>query len=168
MEHLFVSDITFESFRLAWTAEDDIFDRFVIKVRDSKKLAHPKEVSVSGQERTKVLTGLAGGTEYEIELYGVTLERRSQPITGVARTGIFLGLENGSEEKGTAVESSYCFISLPLNFLKIHSGFAWFVLACLKISCMCVSKVILLSIHNKLRVHIFSIVISHPEVTACH
>ncbi|XP_048876824.1 tenascin-like isoform X4 [Brienomyrus brachyistius] len=88
VEHLFVSDITSESFRLAWTAEDDVFDRFVIKVRDSKKLAHPKEVSVSGQERTKVLTGLAGGTEYEIELYGVTLERRSQPITGVARTAL--------------------------------------------------------------------------------
>nr|XP_023651336.1 tenascin-like isoform X2 [Paramormyrops kingsleyae] len=88
VEHLFVSDITSESFRLAWTAEDDVFDRFVIKVRDSKKLAHPKEVSVSSQERTKVLTGLAGGTEYEIELYGVTLERRSQPITGVARTAL--------------------------------------------------------------------------------
>ncbi|KAI4873167.1 hypothetical protein NFI96_021822, partial [Prochilodus magdalenae] len=87
IEHLFVSDITPESFRLSWTA-DDIFDRFVIKVRDSKKLAFPHEVNVRGDERTKVLTGLAGGTEYETELYGVTLERRSQPITTVARTGL--------------------------------------------------------------------------------
>uniref|UniRef100_A0AAY4EAT6 Tenascin C n=1 Tax=Denticeps clupeoides TaxID=299321 RepID=A0AAY4EAT6_9TELE len=87
IEHLFVSDVTPESFRLAWTAEEDVFDRFVIKVRDSRKLAHPQEYNVAGDERTKVLTNLMGGTEYDIELYGVTLEHRSQPITAVARTG---------------------------------------------------------------------------------
>ncbi|KAK1806758.1 hypothetical protein P4O66_005264 [Electrophorus voltai] len=87
IEHLFVSDVTPESFRLAWTAED-IFDRFVIKVRDSKKLIHPQEFNVPGDERTKVLTKLTGGTEYEIEIYGVTLEHRSQPLTAVARTGL--------------------------------------------------------------------------------
>uniref|UniRef100_A0A673JRY1 Tenascin-like n=1 Tax=Sinocyclocheilus rhinocerous TaxID=307959 RepID=A0A673JRY1_9TELE len=88
IEHLFVSDVTPESFRLAWTAEDDIFDRFVLKVRDSRKLSHPREFVVPGDDRTKVLTQLLGGTEYEIELYGVTLEHRSQPITAVARTGL--------------------------------------------------------------------------------
>uniref|UniRef100_A0A8C9RU17 Tenascin C n=1 Tax=Scleropages formosus TaxID=113540 RepID=A0A8C9RU17_SCLFO len=88
VDHLFVSDITSESFRLAWTAEDDIFDRFLIKVRDSKKIAHPKEISVSGAARTKIIKGLSGGTEYDIELYGMTLERRSQPVMGVARTGL--------------------------------------------------------------------------------
>ncbi|XP_056110839.1 tenascin isoform X2 [Rhinichthys klamathensis goyatoka] len=88
IEHLFVSDVTPESFRLAWTAEDDVFDRFVLKVRDSRKLSHPREFVVAGDERTKVLTQLLGGTEYEIELYGVTLEHRSQPVTAVARTGL--------------------------------------------------------------------------------
>ncbi|KAL4609376.1 tenascin-like isoform X1 [Arapaima gigas] len=88
VDHLFISDITSESFRLAWTAEDDVFDRFLIKIRDSKKAAHPKELSVSGAARTKVIKGLSGGTEYEIELYGMTLERRSQPVMGVARTAL--------------------------------------------------------------------------------
>ncbi|XP_044189675.1 tenascin isoform X2 [Thunnus albacares] len=88
VEHLFVSDITTDSFRLSWTSDEDMFDRFVIKIRDSKRLAHPREYSIRGDERTKVLTGLMGGTEYEIELYGVTLDRRSQPITGVAQTGL--------------------------------------------------------------------------------
>lgn len=87
IEHLFVSDITPESFRISWTVEDGIFDRFVIKVRDAKKLAHPHEFNVAGDERTKVMTDLMGDTEYEIELYGVTLEHRSQPLTVVARTG---------------------------------------------------------------------------------
>ncbi|XP_036974158.1 tenascin isoform X4 [Acanthopagrus latus] len=88
VEHLFVSDITADSFRLSWTSDEDIFDRFVIKIRDSKRLAHPQELSVRGDERTKVLTGLMSGTEYEIELYGVTLDQRSHSITGVAQTGL--------------------------------------------------------------------------------
>ncbi|XP_069369875.1 tenascin isoform X1 [Paralichthys olivaceus] len=88
VEHLFVSDITADSFRLSWAADEDMFDRFVIKIRDSKRLAHPKEYSVRGDERTMVLTGLMSGTEYEIELYGITLDQRSQPITGVAQTGL--------------------------------------------------------------------------------
>ncbi|XP_053195922.1 tenascin isoform X2 [Scomber japonicus] len=88
VEHLFVSDTTADSFRLSWTADEDMFDRFVIKIRDSKRLAHPREHNVRGDDRTMVLTGLMGGTEYEIELYGVTLDRRSQPITGVAQTGL--------------------------------------------------------------------------------
>lgn len=88
MEHLFVSDITADSFRLSWASDEDTFDRFVIKIRDSKRLGHPQEYSVSGDDRTKVLKGLMSGTEYEIELYGLTLDKRSQPITAVAQTGI--------------------------------------------------------------------------------
>ncbi|KAM6902401.1 tenascin-like isoform 3-T3 [Xenentodon cancila] len=88
VEHLFVSDITADSFRLSWAADEDLFDRFVIKIRDGKRLSHPQEYNVRGDERTKVVTGLMGGTEYEIELYGVTPDHRSQPITGVAQTGL--------------------------------------------------------------------------------
>ncbi|XP_074473437.1 tenascin isoform X3 [Sebastes fasciatus] len=88
VEHLFVSDITADGFRLSWTADEHLFDRYVIKIRDSKRLAHPREYSVRGDEQTKVLTGLMSGSEYEIELYGVTLDQRSQPITGVAQTGL--------------------------------------------------------------------------------
>ncbi|KAM8872494.1 tenascin-like isoform 1-T1 [Synchiropus picturatus] len=88
VEQLFVSDISSDGFRVSWAAEEDIFDRFVIKIRDSKRLRHPQEFNVHGDERTKVLTGLMGGTEYEIELYGVTLDQRSQPVTGVAQTAL--------------------------------------------------------------------------------
>lgn len=89
MEHLFISDITADSFHLSWTTDEDLFDRFVIKVRDSKRLAHPEEFNVRGDKRTKVITGLMSGTEYEIELYGVAKDQRSQPITGLAQTGIY-------------------------------------------------------------------------------
>ncbi|XP_061657777.1 tenascin-like isoform X2 [Syngnathoides biaculeatus] len=88
VEHLFVSDITADSFRVSWTADEDLFDRFVIKLRDSKRLSRPQEHSVHGDERTRLITGLMAGTEYEIELYGLSLEQRSQPIFGVAQTGL--------------------------------------------------------------------------------
>lgn len=88
MDQIFVSDITADGFRLSWTADEDQFDRFLIKIRDSKRLAHPQEHNVHGSERTKVITGLMSGTEYEFELYGLSLDQRSQPITGVVQTGI--------------------------------------------------------------------------------
>ncbi|XP_035039701.1 tenascin isoform X4 [Hippoglossus stenolepis] len=105
VEHLFVSDITADSFRLSWAADEDMFDRFGIKIRDSKRLSHPKEYSVRGDERTKVLNGLLSGTEYEIELYGVTLDQRSQPIIGVAQTGLStpLGLHFSEVTDSSAV-----------------------------------------------------------------
>ncbi|KAJ8263371.1 hypothetical protein COCON_G00158280 [Conger conger] len=88
VERLQVSDVTVESFRLTWTAEDDVFDSFVISVSDSKQVADPLELTVAGGERFKVVTGLSPDTEYKITLYGVTLGRHSQPVTAVTRTGV--------------------------------------------------------------------------------
>lgn len=90
VDNLLVSDVTSESFRLSWMADEDLFDSFVIKVRDSKKLSDPLELTVPGQEHTIEVPGLLGGTEYEIELYGVARGQRWQPINAVARTGISL------------------------------------------------------------------------------
>lgn len=91
IEHLFVSDVTPDGFRLSWTAADDLFDRFVIKMRDAKKTSHQQVRDAHGDERTAVFAGLMSGTEYDIELYGVTLEQRSHPILGVAQTGSLSG-----------------------------------------------------------------------------
>nr|XP_061822400.1 tenascin-like [Nerophis lumbriciformis] len=88
VDHLFVSDITADSFRVSWAADEDLFDRFVIKLRDSKRSGRPQEHIAAGDERTRLITGLVGGTEYEIELYGISLDHRSQPIFGVAQTGL--------------------------------------------------------------------------------
>ncbi|XP_061763849.1 tenascin-like [Nerophis ophidion] len=88
VDHLFVSDITADGFRVSWAADEDLFDRFVIKLRDSKRSGRPQEHVAAGDERTRRITGLVGGTEYEIELYGISLDHRSQPIFGVAQTGL--------------------------------------------------------------------------------
>ncbi|XP_063066914.1 tenascin isoform X2 [Engraulis encrasicolus] len=128
IEHLFVSDITPESFRITWTVDEGLFDRFVIKVRDAKKLTHPQELNVAGDQRTQVFTQLMGGTEYEIELYGVTLEHRSQPVTGVARTG--LGAPRGIRFSDITATSSNVHWTVPradvdsyrVTFLPLQGG----------------------------------------------
>lgn len=90
MEHLLVLDITPHSLKLAWTAPEDVFDAFSIKVIDSNGLDEPHHISVSGNKRTEMVTGLNEDTEYEIELFGTILGRKFQPILAVARTGTYI------------------------------------------------------------------------------
>ncbi|NXG50841.1 TENA protein, partial [Psilopogon haemacephalus] len=86
VDNLLVSDATPDGFRLSWTADDGVFDSFVLKIRDTKRKSDPLELIVPGHERTQDITGLKEGTEYEIELYGVSSGRRSQPLNAVATT----------------------------------------------------------------------------------
>uniref|UniRef100_A0A8C7FVP9 Tenascin Cb n=1 Tax=Oncorhynchus kisutch TaxID=8019 RepID=A0A8C7FVP9_ONCKI len=89
VEYLLVSDITPDSCKLAWSAEEDLFDSFVIMINDtSDDLASPQEVVVPGEERTTVLTELIEDTEYNIELYGVISGQLSNSISVVAKTGL--------------------------------------------------------------------------------
>ncbi|XP_061867284.1 tenascin isoform X2 [Colius striatus] len=86
VDNLLVSDATPDGFRLSWTADDGVFDSFVLKIRDTKRKSDPLELIIPGHERTQDITGLKEGTEYEIELYGVSSGRRSQPVNAVATT----------------------------------------------------------------------------------
>ncbi|NXK50772.1 TENA protein, partial [Chauna torquata] len=86
VDNLLVSDATPDGFRLSWTADDGVFDSFVLRIRDTKRKSDPLELIVPGHERTQDITGLKEGTEYEIELYGVSSGWRSQPINSVATT----------------------------------------------------------------------------------
>ncbi|XP_053940557.1 tenascin isoform X3 [Cuculus canorus] len=86
VDNLLVSDATPDGFRLSWTADDGVFDSFVLKIRDTKRKSDPLELIVPGHERTQDITGLKEGTEYEIELYGISSGRRSQPVNAVATT----------------------------------------------------------------------------------
>lgn len=87
VEDLSVSDITSESFRLTWTAEEDIFDTFVIMIRDTGALTQPQEVVKAGDERSTVISELIEDTEYAIELFGLITGRRSQSISSTETTG---------------------------------------------------------------------------------
>lgn len=87
MDNLLVSDATPDGFRLSWTADEGMFDSFVLKIRDTKKQSEPLEIILPALERTRDITGLREATEYEIELYGISNGRRSQPVSAIATTG---------------------------------------------------------------------------------
>ncbi|XP_051663828.1 tenascin isoform X3 [Manacus candei] len=86
VDNLLVSDATPDGFRLSWTADDGVFNSFVLKIRDTKRKSDPLELIIPGHERTQDITGLKEGTEYEIELYGLSSGQRSQPVNAVATT----------------------------------------------------------------------------------
>ncbi|XP_071309731.1 tenascin isoform X1 [Agelaius tricolor] len=86
VDNLLVSDATPDGFRLSWTADEGVFNSFVLKIRDTKRKSDPLELIVPGHERTQDITGLKEGTEYEIELYGISSGQRSQPVNTVAST----------------------------------------------------------------------------------
>ncbi|NXM36031.1 TENA protein, partial [Oxyruncus cristatus] len=86
VDNLLVSDATPDGFRLSWTADDGVFNSFVLKIRDTRRKSDPLELIIPGHERTQDITGLKEGTEYEIELYGLSSGQRSQPVNAVATT----------------------------------------------------------------------------------
>ncbi|XP_048368506.1 tenascin isoform X4 [Sphaerodactylus townsendi] len=88
VDNLLVSDATPDGFRLSWTADEGAFDSFVLKIRDANRRVNPLELIIPGHERTQDITGLKEGTEYDIELYGVTSGQRSQPINAMATTAM--------------------------------------------------------------------------------
>ncbi|XP_004372183.1 tenascin [Trichechus manatus latirostris] len=88
VDNLLVSDATPDGFRLSWTADDGVFDSFVLKIRDTKKQSEPLEITLLAPERTRDITGLREATEYEIELYGISSGRRSQPVSAIATTAM--------------------------------------------------------------------------------
>ncbi|XP_032905095.1 tenascin isoform X11 [Amblyraja radiata] len=88
VDHLTTSEVTSNGFKLSWTTDDNPFDYFNVRVRDSKKEFPPLDYTLSGDLRTTDIQGLQDGTEYEISLVGVTEGRQSQPINTIAITGV--------------------------------------------------------------------------------
>ncbi|KAL1776694.1 tenascin isoform X1 [Sigmodon hispidus] len=88
VDNLLVSDATPDGFRLSWTADEGIFDSFVLRIRDTKKQSEPQEITLPSPERTRDITGLREATEYEVELYGISGGRRSQPVSTIATTAM--------------------------------------------------------------------------------
>ncbi|KAM3611855.1 uncharacterized protein V6R79_025021 [Siganus canaliculatus] len=88
VQALLVSDVTSESFRLAWTAEDDAFDTFVIMINEIEVPGQPRELVLGGEERSTTISDLREDTEYTVEIFGLILERRSKSVIKEVRTDL--------------------------------------------------------------------------------
>lgn len=87
VQALLVSDVTPESFRLAWTAEEDALDTFVIMVSQAEGPGQPRELVLGGEERSTTITDLTEDTEYNVEIFGLILGRCSKSVLERVRTG---------------------------------------------------------------------------------
>lgn len=88
VEHLLASNIKPDGFMLQWTAPEGIFEMFIIKLSDGS--GKQRQMIVSGDKRTEVISDLDEATEYEIEISGAIPGRNFKPISGKARTGIWM------------------------------------------------------------------------------
>ncbi|XP_040899026.1 tenascin isoform X1 [Toxotes jaculatrix] len=88
VQALLVSDVTPDSFKLAWEAEEDVFDTFVIMVSQAEGSGQPKELVLGGEERSAAMTDLTEDTEYKIEIFGLILGRRSKSVIEGVRTDL--------------------------------------------------------------------------------
>ncbi|KAJ4922870.1 hypothetical protein JOQ06_021332 [Pogonophryne albipinna] len=79
VQALLVSDVGPESFKLAWVAEEDAFDTFVIMV-SQVELGQPRELVLGGDERSTNITDLTEDTDYEIQVFGLFLGRPSKSV----------------------------------------------------------------------------------------
>ncbi|CAB1450476.1 unnamed protein product [Pleuronectes platessa] len=66
-----VSDVSWESFLLSWSAEDGKFEAFLIEVTDAETGAEWKNHTVSADARSLAISGLSPATWYRANLYGV-------------------------------------------------------------------------------------------------
>jgi len=82
-----VSEVTPDSFMVAWMAEEDVFDTVVLMVSQAEGLGQPRELVLAGEERNATMTDLTEDTEYKVELFGLVLGRRSKSVTERVRTG---------------------------------------------------------------------------------
>ncbi|XP_018525041.1 tenascin isoform X3 [Lates calcarifer] len=88
VQALLVSDVTPDSFRLAWMAEEDAFDTFVIMVSEAEGPGQPRELVLGGEERSAAMTELTEDTEYKLEIFGLILGRRSKSVIKGVRTDL--------------------------------------------------------------------------------
>uniref|UniRef100_H3A232 Tenascin C n=1 Tax=Latimeria chalumnae TaxID=7897 RepID=H3A232_LATCH len=92
---LVISDSTPDSFILTWTIQAGDFEMFHVDVRDRNMLNDPVELEVSGDLQAANITGLIDGTDYIIQLTGMTRDGRlTEPLTTFASTEALPPLEN--------------------------------------------------------------------------
>ncbi|GLD72479.1 tenascin-like isoform X1, partial [Lates japonicus] len=66
-----ISDVSWDSFLLSWSAEDGAFDAFLIEVTDAETGAEWQNHTVLADARSLAISGLSPTTWYRANLYGV-------------------------------------------------------------------------------------------------
>ncbi|KAG9354574.1 hypothetical protein JZ751_001287, partial [Albula glossodonta] len=85
---LMVSDVSWDSFNVSWSAEERAFEAFVIEVADTMGGADWQNHTLPGDAHNLGITELTPSTSYIVTLYGVFRGKLLEPVFAKATTGI--------------------------------------------------------------------------------
>lgn len=88
MTNVTVSDVSWDSFLLSWSAEDGAFEAFLIEVTNAETGAEWQNHTVPADTRSLTLSGLSPTTWYRANLYGVYRGTFLDPVFADTITGI--------------------------------------------------------------------------------
>lgn len=91
LRDLNITHRTSSSFTLSWAAQDEVFDQFLITLKDLSSSNRTQEIFLLGNQRETEITNLTAGTQYQINLQGSTQGQLSWSLEALAATGIFYG-----------------------------------------------------------------------------
>lgn len=83
-----VSDVSWDSFLLSWSAEDGAFEAFLIEVTDAETGAEWQNHTVPADARSLAISGLSPTTWYRANLYGLYRGALLDPVFADTITGI--------------------------------------------------------------------------------
>lgn len=83
-----VSDVSWDSFLLSWSAEEGAFEAFLIEVTDAETGAEWQNHTVPADARSLAISGLSPTTWYRVTLYGVYRGVLLDPVFAETITGI--------------------------------------------------------------------------------
>ncbi|XP_069491060.1 tenascin-X isoform X3 [Ambystoma mexicanum] len=81
---LLAADVTHDSLRLSWVVQDGEFDSFLLQYNDSQ--GQSKTLPVDAGLHSTTVSGLQPAETYTFELYGVSNNTQSEPVSLVAKT----------------------------------------------------------------------------------
>uniref|UniRef100_A0A8B9WZI9 Tenascin n=1 Tax=Bos mutus grunniens TaxID=30521 RepID=A0A8B9WZI9_BOSMU len=78
--NLTVTRVSWDALRLHWTSPDGIYERFVIKIRETDQPQEVHSLTVPGSQHSVEIPGLKAGTSYTITLRGEVRDHSTQPL----------------------------------------------------------------------------------------
>lgn len=88
MTNVTVSDVSWDSFLLSWSAEEGAFQAFLIEITDAETGAEWQNHTVPADARSLIISGLSPTTWYRANLYGLYRGAPLDPVFADTITGI--------------------------------------------------------------------------------
>lgn len=86
--HFTVTDVSWDSLQLSWSAKDGAFQAFLIKVTDAETGSEVQNYTVPGAARSLAISDLSATTWYRLNLYGQYRGALLAPVFADTITGI--------------------------------------------------------------------------------